>query len=312
MKQTRALPWALTLLDDGLRLYRRNFMRFLLVGAIILVPLSLLGLLLSALVETQLGEDWTGLGALLLGLIQYPLMLYACLALSRVAAGSLDGRQVGIGQALRLGPRRALGMGCYGVLLAAIFGTFSGMAIVFVACPMLYAMIFGAGVIGSVGGSGALGALGSVVGVIFSLVFLSTLLLTSAMFASLAYGVQAFALEQRPVGQTISRSLDLLLFRLGRNLLIFVGAGAIIGTLLVAYAGAILAGGAGLLQVLEIELSPVALQSLQSAVGTFSWMLLLPPLPIWMAMLHRSLATERDAPDLVAAVERWRNVKRKT
>lgn len=310
MKQTRALPWALTLLDDGLRLYRRNFMRFLLVGAIILVPLSLLGLLLSALVETQLGEDWTGLGALLLGLIQYPLMLYACLALSRVAAGSLDGRQVGIGQALRLGPRRALGMGCYGVLLAAIFGTFSGMAIVFVACPMLYAMIFGAGVIGSVGGSGALGALGSVVGVIFSLVFLSTLLLTSAMFASLAYGVQAFALEQRPVGQTISRSLDLLLFRLGRNLLIFVGAGAIIGTLLVAYAGAILAGGAGLLQVLEIELSPVALQSLQSAVGTFSWMLLLPPLPIWMAMLHRSLATERDAPDLVAAVERWRNVKR--
>ncbi len=310
MKQTRALPWALTLLDDGLRLYRRNFMRFLVVGSIVLVPLSLLGLLLSALVETQLGEDWTGLGVLLLGLIQYPLMLYACLALSRVAAGSLDGRQVGIRQALRLGPLRALGMGCYGVLLAAIFGTFSGMAILFVACPMLYAMIFGAGVVGSVGGSGALGALGSVIGVIFSLVFLSTLLLTSAMFASLAYGVQAFALEQRPIGQTISRSLDLLLFRFGRNLLIFVGAGAIIGTLLVAYAGAILAGGAGLLQLLEIELSPVALQSLQSAVGTFSWVLLLPPLPIWMAMLHRSLAMERDAPDLVAAVEQWRSVMR--
>ncbi len=306
MRSSRSLPWALALLDDGLRLYRRHLSGFLLVGSVLLIPMALLGILFAALVRTQLGEGWGVVGTLILGLIQYPLLLYTCLALSRTAANALAGRPLALGSALRLRPGRALGMGCYGFILAIVSGLSSSILVISVACPLLYAMLFGAGFLGSIGGTGMLGAAGSVFGVIFSLIFLSTLLLTSASFASMAYAVQAFALEDRPIRSTISRSLDLLFFRLGRNLLVFIGAGAIIGTLLMAYLGTILVGGAGLLRLLDVQLSPIATQALSSAVATATWVLLLPPLPIWMAMLHRSLANERDGVDIVAAAEQWR------
>jgi hypothetical protein len=293
-------------LDDGLRLYRRNLPSFLLVGSAILVPMAGLGILFATLVRTELGQGWAVAGGLILGLIQYPILLYACLALSRAAGHALAGQPIKLGSVLRLRPLRALGMGCYSVVLAIVSGLFSSVLVISVACPLLYAMLFGAGFLGSLGGSSILGAAGSLFGVIFSLIALSSLLLTSATFATLAYAVQAFALEDRTVGSAISRSIDLLLFRLGRNLLVFVGAGAIIGTLLIAYAGTILAGGAGLLRLLDVEPSPIVAQALSSAVTTATWVLLLPPLPIWMAMLHRALAEERDGTDLIAAVEHWR------
>jgi hypothetical protein len=306
MKRSRALPWALALLDDGLRLYRRHVASFLAIGSVVLVPMSLLGLLFSTLVRTQLGEDWTTLGGLIQSTLQYPIVLYACLALSRTAANLLDGQHVRLRSVLRLGPLRVVGMGCYGLVLTAISGTFGSIVVVSVACPLLYAMLFGAGFLGSLGGGGMLGAAGSVFGVIFSLIFLSTLLLSSAVFVIMAYSVQAFALERRSIASSMSRSLDLLLFHFGRNLLVFIGAGAIIGTLLVAYSGTIFAGGAGLLELLDIQLAPITRDALISAVGTATWVVLLPPLPIWMSMLHRALAKERDADDLVAAVAQWR------
>ena len=307
MRRARALPWVLRLLDDGLRLYRRNLASFLLIGAVILVPMAGLGILLAALVRTELGQGWAIVGSLALALIQYPILMYACLALSRAAGDALAGRPIKLGAVLRLRPIRAMGMGCYGILLAIVSGLFSSVLVISVACPLIYAMLFGAGFLGSLGGSSILGAAGSLFGVVVGLIALSTLLLTSATFATLAYAVQAFALEDRPVGSAISRSIDLLLFRFGRNLLMFVGAGAIIGTLLIAYAGTILAGGAGILRRLDVEPSPIVAQALSSAATTATWVLLLPPLPIWMAMLHRALAEERDGTELLAAVEQWRS-----
>ena len=307
MRRARALPWVLRLLDDGLRLYRRNLASFLLIGAVILVPMAGLGILLAALVRTELGQGWAIVGSLALALIQYPILMYACLALSRAAGDALAGRPIKLGAVLRLRPIRAMGMGCYGILLAIVSGLFSSVLVISVACPLIYAMLFGAGFLGSLGGSSILGAAGSLFGVVVGLIVLSTLLLTSATFATLAYAVQAFALEDRPVGNAISRSIDLLLFRFGRNLLMFVGAGAIIGTLLIAYAGTILAGGAGILRRLDVEPSPIVAQALSSAATTATWVLLLPPLPIWMAMLHRALAEERDGTELLAAVEQWRS-----
>ena len=307
MRRARALPWVLRLLDDGLRLYRRNLASFLLIGAVILVPMAGLGILVAALVRTELGQGWAIVGSLALALIQYPILMYACLALSRAAGDALAGRPIKLGAVLRLRPIRAVGMGCYGILLAIVSGLFSSVLVISVACPLIYAMLFGAGFLGSLGGSSILGAAGSLFGVVVGLIVLSTLLLTSATFATLAYAVQAFALEDRPVGSAISRSIDLLLFRFGRNLLMFVGAGAIIGTLLIAYAGTILAGGAGILRLLDIEPSPIVAQALSSVVTTATWVLLLPPLPIWMAMLHRALAEERDGTELLAAVEQWRS-----
>jgi hypothetical protein len=214
---------------------------------------------------------------------------------------------VRLGQVLRIGPVRAVGMGCHGLLLSAITGTFSGIVVISVACPLLYASVFGASILGAVGGSaGPSGAIISMLTLVVSISFLAVLLLTSSTFASLAYAVQAFALEDRAVGSSITRSIDLLLFRFGRSILVFVGAGAIIGTLLIAYLGTLFAGGYALLDWLDIELSPIARQALSGVASALTWVVLLPPLAIWMAMLHRSLAHERDAPELVAAVETWR------
>jgi hypothetical protein len=165
----------------------------------------------------------------------------------------------------------------------------------------------GAGVLSAAGGgSGTLGAAAAVFSVLFGLIILAGVLLIGAMFASQVYAVQAFALERRSWSASLSRSVDLLTYRLGRNLLAFLGAGAISGTLSLAYLGTLLAGGQSLLGAFGVELSLESSQALTTAVTTASQVLLLPPLPIWMAMLHRALAAERDAPELQGAIAEWR------
>jgi hypothetical protein len=307
MKRSPALPWVLSILDDGLRLYRRNFAGFVLVGATVLVPLAALGLIITALIETQLGSTWSIISTLFLPVIQYPIYLFAYLALSRASAMALDGEPIRVGAALRARPGRVFGMACYNVLFTLISGVFSGGLILSIACPLLYASTLGAGLLGAFGGSSsALGAAGAVFIVLFGLIILATVLVFGAMLASQVYAVQAFALEQRSFSASLSRSIDLLTYRLGRNLLALLGAGAISGTLSLAYLGTLLAGGQSLLSALDVELSIVGSQALTTAATTASQVLLLPPLPIWMVMLHRALAAERDAPELQAAIAEWR------
>ncbi len=307
MKRAPALPWVLSILDDGLRLYRRNFAGFVLAGSAVLVPLAVLSLLISALVQTQLGTSWSIVSTLFLPLILYPIYLYAYLVLSRAAAMVLDGQPIRLGAALRVRPGRVLGMGCYNVLFTLISGIFSVGLALSIACPLLYASTLGAGVLGAAGGgSGTLGAAAAVFSVLFGLIILAGVLLFGAMFASQVYAVQAFALERRSWSASLSRSVDLLTYRLGRNLLAFLGAGAISGTLSLAYLGTLLAGGQSLLGAFGVELSLESSQALTTAVTTASQVLLLPPLPIWMAMLHRAVAMERDAPELQTAIAEWR------
>ena len=306
MKRAPALPWTLALLDDGLRLYRRFLPGFLLVASAVMVPLIVVNLLLTALVRTQLGADWLVPGSLLLLLVEYPVILYAWAAVSRAAAMALDGEPIYVGQALRLGPLRAAGMGCYNLLFTMLTGTLGSIMVVSIACPILYSSIFGAGLLAALGGSGTIGAAGGLFSVLFFLIMLLVIVAAGAILASMVYAVQAFALERRPFGATVSRSVDLLTYRLGGCLLVFLGAGAIVSTLLLAYTGALLVGGQSLLTVLDVELSATARDVLRVGVLTASLALLLPPLPIWMAMLHRSLAEERDGGDLAPSIERWR------
>ncbi len=307
MKRAPALPWVLNILDDGLRLYRRNFAGFVLAGSTVLVPLAVLSLLLTALVQTQLGSSWSIVSTLFLPLIQYPMYLFTYLVLSRAATMALDGQPIHVGTALRVRPGRVIGMGCYNVLFTLIAGIFSGGLALSIACPLLYASTLGAGVLTAAGGgSGTLGAAGAVFAVLFGLIILASVLLVGAMLASQVYAVQAFALERHSWSASLSRSVDLLTYRLGRNLLAFLGAGAISGTLSLAYLGTLLAGGQSLLSAFDVELSLVGSQALTTAVATASQVLLLPPLPIWMAMLHRAVAMERDAPELQTAIAEWR------
>ena len=305
MKPGPAMPWALSLLDDGLRLYRRHLTGFLMVASALFVPVAIIALLFNTFVQTQLGSSWTFAGLLVLALLLYPLFLYAFVALSRTTAMILDQQPISLRAALRFGPLRALGMGCYSVFFIAIAHVVAGSVYAAITCPILYAISFGTAFIGAVGGSGVLGAAGLAFTVIFLFMLVLALVTYTATLASQAYTVQAFALEQRPFGSSVGRSVDLLTFRFGRNLLVFLGAGTIVGTLMLAYAGTLLIGGNALFGFLQIELSTAARSALSTAVLTASFVLLVPPLPIWMALLHRRLAGERDARELQVEVEQW-------
>lgn len=306
MKPAPALPWTLALLDDGLRLYRRHVLGFILVGSAIQIPLAIVGLLVTAIVNTQLGQDWEALGVLIRSVLQYPLLLLTYVALSRAAGMALDNQPIKIGQTLRIPVSRYIGMGCYNVLFTIIFGIVAMVMVVSVICPLIYTSIFGAGLLGRFGGSGTMGAAGAVVLVLSILTSIWIIVLAGATMASQVYAVQAFALERQTFSATLTRSIDILTYRFGRNLLVFLGAGAISSTLVASYTGTLLAGGAFLLQFLDIELSLTATQTLQILLTTFTGVLLLPPLPIWMAMLHRKVSTERDGADLVTEVQHWK------
>lgn len=305
MKPSPALPWALAILDEGLRLYRRNFLRLALVASTLLVPAALLGLALSAFVTTQLGGAWSILSAVFLPVLLYPLYLYAYFALSRASSMILDGNNVNLRSVLRINPVRAVGMGCYNIVFTAVSSIFSSVVVSSVACPILYASTLSAGVLGSVGGTGTLGAIGAVLIVLFGLIMLVSLLLFGSVIASQVYAVQAWAIERRPFSAAMSRSIDLLTFRLGRSFLVFVGAGAISSTIWIAFVGALLVGGQSLFSLLDLDLAPGAGEALTLAATTASLVILLPPLPIWMAMLHRALARERDGVDLQRTIESW-------
>jgi hypothetical protein len=167
---------------------------------------------------------------------------------------------------------------------------------------VLYMTTIGATVIGTVGGgSGTLGAGAAVLVVLFVLLLLLLLLTFGAVFASQIYAVQAFALERQPFSSALGRSVDLLTYRFGRNMLMFMCAGAISGTLSLSYLGTLI----GLITWVSLDQSPALRDAATSTVTTLSQVVLLPPLPIWMALLHGRLAQERDAPDLRAAIQQW-------
>jgi hypothetical protein len=218
----------------------------------------------------------------------------------------LDDKPIRVGQAVRMALPRYIGMGCYNVLFTMIFGIVAMVMVVSVVCPLLYTSIFSAGLLGRFGGSGTVGAAGGLFLVLLILITIWGIVLVGATAAGQVYAVQAFVLERRSFSATLTRSIDLLTYRMGRNLLVFLGAGAIGSTLVASYSGTLLAGGAFLIQSLDIQLSMTVTQTLQILLATVTSVLLLPPLPIWMAMLHRQIAAERDGADLIAEVERWR------
>jgi hypothetical protein len=305
MKQSPAMPWTLALLDDGLRIYRRNLLGFMLVSSAVLVPLALFDLLVSASITTQLGDDWVVLGVLLRIVLLYPALLYTSGALSRATIMVLEGTPIRVGAALRIGIGRTLSMGCYNILFSIITSMLFSIISLLVVCPIFYGSLFGASFLGVLGGAGTLGATGGLFGVLFVVAFLFNIALSGAQVVSMVYAVQPFVLEQRSFSNTLSRNVDLLTFRFGRNLLVFVGAGTIFAMLLVVYIGTLIAGGAALFSFLDIELSPLLINAATVVLTTASSVLFFPPVAIWMALLHRRSAHERDAADLVASVEQW-------
>ncbi len=302
MNRMRALPWVIDILDDGLRLYRRYWSSFALATAALIVPISLLNFLVNALVITQLGRGWGLVGSLLVALLGIPLSSYVIAVLSRMAAQAVSGRAPSVRTALHMSPIRVLGMSCYAVVFTMVTGLCVGVAGVILLCGTL-ALTFR--LIRQAFFGLSLSPFFALAG---GLVLFAYILLFSAVAMSTIYAVQAFALETESFGASITRLNDFLFYRLRRNLLCFIIGGAIFTTVITAYTGTISFGIAQLAQAFfrqPLFFQGIAGQAILTATGALSAVLLLPPMPIWMALLYLRIKVEREGSALEQRITTW-------
>jgi hypothetical protein len=308
MSRTRALPFMLDVLDQGLWLYRRHLRSFALVAASLLTVLAIGAMALSALIRTTLGdsEAWllfTWFLALLLG---YPLLLYAFAALSRAADAALAGRPIALRESLRLTP----GRGCMMVIFNGAFAIITGIAAGALGFAFSCPLIFGLGLVGAVFSAFLLDSSSSAFTAVFSVFGQISMLWSMSIFgawlAGLVFALQPFAIDGQGVRAALGRMAALTDAHVGRNLLMFIGAGAIFGTLTVIYTGSLIMLLVLISENVEITLPTAAGDAITIVLIVGSLVLLLPPLAIWMTIFHRRLTHERDGLELAARVDSWR------
>jgi hypothetical protein len=301
-----ALQPTLDLLDEGLRLYRREFPRFALIVALGAVPAILLALLLFRRPEL-IASGGGFLALLLVALLSLPMGIYLMGAISRAATAARRGETISLRDALAIGPLRLIGMGCYGGVFLFIANMAVSILSMVCFCPL--SMVMGAalgGLAGATRGSGSastalIGLLGVIMVLGFVLLYGFSLVLSGATYGSLIFSLQPFVQGNLRLGEALQRSIDMTFYRFGANLLAYMCASLIFGTLAI---GSTLAIGVlvplPLLFLLGSE-SPVA-QALSAVALLAGLTLALPPLPIWMALLYVRRSAECDGEDLAARI----------
>lgn len=296
----------LDLLDEGLRLYRREFARFALITAIGAIPMGLLGALVM-MIPWMLGSF---MGVLLfygLLFLTFPFAVYLMSAMSRATLEVRQGKPIILREVLRIGPFRLIGMGCYGGFYLAALNTIISIFSVFCMCPT-YAFLglAAAGVGGMFGGSGAIGsALSSLIFTFLSFLFILlyglSLVLSGATFGSLLFSLQPFMHGNVRMIEALRQSIDITFYRFGSNLLIYLCASLIFGTLALCVTLAV-----GVLIPMPLLFlfgaESVFAQTLSAVVVIFALTLALPPLPIWMALLFQRRVAEREGLDLAERI----------
>jgi hypothetical protein len=301
-----AIQPTLDLLDEGLRLYRREFPRFALIIALGAVPAIILALLIIRR-PAALASGGGLLAILLVALISMPLGMYLMGAISRAAAAAMRGEPIALRAALAIGPLRLLGMGCYGGIFLIVANMAVSLLTMVCFCPLY--LVMGAalgGVAGVAGGRGPtsgalLGILGAIMVVAFVVLYGVSLVLSGATYSSLIFSLQPFVQGKLRMGEALQYSLDMTFYRFGANLLAYLCASLIFGAL--AF-GSTLAIGAlvplPLLFLLGSE-SPAA-QAISATALLAGLTLALPPLPIWMALLYTRRMAEREGDDLAQRI----------
>jgi hypothetical protein len=296
----------LEILDDGIGLYRSAFSSFALIVAIWVLPLFI-GLGLSLWWASSLAEG--PLLLLLLGwaLIAVPLLVYMVGSVSRAAMALQQQRPLRLREVIAIPPLRAAGMGCYGALLLLLMNVISSMLSMICICPLYIVMVLALGGVFSVGEP--LGEAGMVIGVFLMLIFGLVLIvlyglglvLSGSAYSIVVYGLQPFVQADRPFTMMLQESIDLLVYRLGRNLLIFLATSAVFGALSISVTIAI-----SVLLPLPLILALGEQSVLAQSVSATAWMLgvivVLPLLPIWMALLYRRNVYEREGIDLAQRI----------
>jgi hypothetical protein len=307
---TESLQPILALLDEGLRLYRRNFVGFVLLTASWFVPVAIAtGTAVAA--ESWIDERYRPFaGVLLFGgglLLFFPLLIYLVGGLSRAAAAAAEGRPVRFREAMAIHPLRATGMGCFTIVYAFVAQIVSSLLSMACICPLYFAGFMALAFVGAAASESSVGALGLIAIGIFLLGFYTSLMIIGATGSGLFYSLQPWVQESRSFGESLQRSLELIAFRFGRNLLVWC-----LAALLVAAAGLTVMATIGVLLPLPLlyMLGEDAPATQAAAVGAWllGLMLVLPPLPIWMALLYRQNQSSYEGKELSARVQEWSQV----
>ena len=295
----------LALLDEGIAIYRRNFAGFVLISALWFVPVAIaVGALIAA-------GSWLDTGpAILLGLagvlLLFPLGIYLVGGLSRAAAAAIDGRPPRFREALAIRPLRAAGMGCFTLVYMVIAQIASYVISLICICPLYVVGLLLLGGVSSL--TNATEEVGLFLGLIFLLVVLIgyalALVAGGAVYSSLIYALQPWAQESRPFGETFQRSLDMVGYRFWRNLLVWG-----LTALLVAAIGLTVTVTIGVLLPLPLTFALGSESPIMQAITASAWLIgfvvVLPPLPIWMALFYRRNRAAREGADLDAEVRVW-------
>jgi hypothetical protein len=304
---TEALQPILALLDEGLRLYRRNFAGFVLLTASWFVPVAIVAGTTEA-AESWVDERYRPFSAVLLFgggvFLFFPLLIYLIGGLSRAAAAAAEGRAVRFREAMAIHPLRAAGMGCFTIVYAFVAQIVSSLVSMACICPLYFVGFMALAFVGAAANEGSIGALGLMAVGIFLLGFYTSLMIIGATGSGLFYSLQPWVQESASFGASLQRSMELIAFRFGRNLLVWC-----LAALLVAAAGLTVMATIGVLLPLPLlyalgEDSP-ATQAATLGAWLIGLMLVLPPLPIWMALLYQRNRAAYEGRDLVAKVDSW-------
>lgn len=303
----RSFEPTLALLDEGARLYRRGFARFLLLAMVAAMPIGLVA------VGFVLAADWlaSGAGAVLILAVVVgglPLSLYVMGAISKAAGMAAAGQPIDLRRSLRIGPLRLAGMGCYGTAFTLVASM--AVSMLSTACFCGAYLLIGAGMIGfaaSGAAGGAVGEAAATMAVVASAVailavYAASLVVNGAVYGSAVYAVQPFVQDEGlGVGAAMRRSLDLVTYRPGENLLAFLCASLVFGAAALAATLAI-----GVLAPLPALFLLGAESPVARAVAAAAWVIGVaaasPLLPIWMALLYRQRRAQREGEGLAAQI----------
>jgi hypothetical protein len=297
----------LALLDEGLALYRRNFVGFLLVTASWFVPVALASGLIAA-ADNRLTDGQVVLLVLAALLVLFPLLIYLVGGLSRAAAAAAEGRPVRFREAMAIHPLRAAGMGCFTVVYSILAQIVSSMLSLVCICPIYIFGFLAVGVLGATLDGVDPTGLGLLAAGIFLLGFYGSLMVAGATGSGLFYGLQPWVQEARPFGESLGRSLELIGYRFLHNLAIWL-----LAALLVAAGGLTVMATVGTLLPLPLiytfgEDSP-AVQAAAAVAWILGLVVVVPPLPIWMALLYRRNRAAYEGEELFEKIREWQHAQ---
>jgi hypothetical protein len=173
-------------------------------------------------------------------------------------------------------------------------------------CPVFFVGGMAIGLIESAtSGAGAAGAIGLSILVLFLIIVYGfALIVGGATYSSLIYALQPWVQEAKPFGVTLQHSFELIGYRFWNNLVVWG-----LAALLVAAVGVSAAMTIGLILPLPLIFALGDESKVAQAISASAWLIgfvvVLPPLPIWMALLYRRNRTDREGAALEAQVQEW-------